>query len=216
MRSLLLLKAFIWSDWASKMPYLPRFADYPTIGLRVLLHQGPSTQSLRFPQAPMVLGTPIWVLPSGSWPGQSCAWSPPEGGPAMAMSWALGSYRDKVALCEWAWVFIAMVVVLSLPGSYTAIHLGSPMVLGTPSWVQPSGSLKAMAWPVMHMEPSRRGSCHGYELGLWGPKGTTVLWERFNYYEGSVSLPETRPLCIATVAQAHGLASHAHGNELGL
>ena len=87
------------------MPYLPRFADYPTIGLRVLLHQGPSTQSLRFPQAPMVLGTPIWVLPSGSWPGQSCAWSPPEGGPAMAMSWALGSYRDKVALCEWAWGF---------------------------------------------------------------------------------------------------------------
>ena len=35
-------------------------------------------------------------------------------------------------------------------------------------------------------------------------------------YEGSVSLPETRPLCIVTVAQAHGLASHAHGNELGL
>ena len=42
-RSLLLLKVFIWPDWASKVPYLPRFADYPTIGLRVLLHQGPST-----------------------------------------------------------------------------------------------------------------------------------------------------------------------------
>ena len=27
----------------------------------------------------------------------------------------------------------------------------SPMVLGTPIWVLPSGSLKAMAWPVMHM-----------------------------------------------------------------
>ena len=143
--------------------------------------QGPSTWKLRFPQArwrrwpgqsctwqwtglkvPYGLRDPGRVLPSGSmaWPVMH-----------MAMNWALGSYRDNSTMRGGLGTFIATKVVVrftytrplciettipsgSWPGqscTWQWTGLKVPYGLRDPGRVLPSGSLKAVAWPVTQM-----------------------------------------------------------------